>query len=128
MSLATKCDRCGNIIGSASSEPKEYFDAAIIINGEMAAEFEDLCPSCTRMLMSMVDSFREQPQNTITAMPKPSRATKHDKGNDEDVDTPKKEEKLPPKADGFVPYSTKSEKDMANGTVKSVSIKSRQGR
>ena len=69
MSLANRCDRCGELIPGAANFEKEDFDIAIMIKGELAATYEDLCPNCSKKFRTLLKNFEQVEPQTITTTP-----------------------------------------------------------
>lgn len=129
MSLAVKCDRCGQLIDGPASN-KEDFDAAVLVCGEPVLEYEDLCQSCMRRLRSALNMFKSDVSDKTDrhvfrdAADEPQESKEH-VAEDDSAAVQATEPKMQ-KAPGFEAYAERSEEDLANATVKSFPVPKRE--
>ena len=136
MSLGRKCDSCGKPIEDGSPEEKPM-DLLILIDGDVAYEFEDLCSSCRLALKEFVESgFKVPPKAKEISIPErtvfPSNCepktayfnnpTPQNTANDkpDSAETISSENK----ASDYVPFSGVAESELSDSVTKRWSIPS----
>ena len=75
--LRNVCDRCNSVI---DGEPvsKEYPEAMLLLDDEVAVMYENLCPECKSKLLMAVKMFGEREEQ-----PKPKKTPTESDGNSE---------------------------------------------
>lgn len=58
MSLANRCDRCGDLIPGSANFEKENLDIAILIDGEIVCSYEDLCQNCSKTFKALLTNYQ----------------------------------------------------------------------
>lgn len=130
MSLGRKCDSCGKPIEDGSPEEKPM-DLLILIDGDVAYEFEDLCPSCRLALKEFVESAFRAPskakeisasERTVSPLNyEPKIALFNDPTSEKTADDKSDStEAAPPenKASDYVPFSGVAESELSDSVTK----------
>lgn len=88
------CGKCNSIIDGEPKIDKEFADAVLVIDDEIACIFDDLCPKCKAALRKSVETFMLQDEEQ-----KPPR--KRETGTTEPENTPPRppEEQEPEETD-----------------------------
>lgn len=64
------CGKCGGIIDGEPLIEKEYADAVLVIDDEIAAMYDDLCPNCKNALRNAFSNFLKDAEEVrVTELP-----------------------------------------------------------
>lgn len=63
------CGKCGEIIDGEPLIEKDYADAVLVLDDEIAAMYDDLCPNCKKALRNAFSNFLEDAEEVRVPEP-----------------------------------------------------------
>ena len=124
------CSKCNGIIDGDPVIEKEYADAVLVVDDEIAIMFDDLCDKCKSSLLAAVSSFKNANDETPRPAVKPQEEIIHAPTPEEPivVKAPKQENNEPVSITGDdmpldVDRPAPTEQDLPNQVTKRFPVK-----
>ena len=80
------CGRCGSIIDGEPDLEKEYADAVLVIDDEIAAIYDDLCDGCRVKMVRLFNDFCDKVERPSSVSSSSESATITDEARTETVE------------------------------------------
>lgn len=112
------CNKCGSVIDGEPVVGKEYADAVVVIDDEIAAYYEDLCDRCKHRLLDM---FKGNPHPEPSVQP--IKEPEQDETEPEPQETTAAPEPEQHMMRQHVPYDAVDKDELPNQVTKQFPIK-----